>query len=175
MARWYDRFMNWRDVSPIRIKLNNARIIIDVGGGTGVISQKISKDVIIVDPSQGMLREAKKKGMSNLVRGVAEYLPFRNDIVDAVICTDALHHTQDPEKSISEMIRVTRPGGQIIIEEFDIGRWWVRLFVGVIEKLAVMKPQFISAEKLTEIFQREGYRVEIEPYTKISYLAHIVL
>lgn len=49
------------------------------------------------------------------VVGDAERLPFGDDSYEIVICSEVLEHIRHPEKAISEMRRVLRPGGTLVL------------------------------------------------------------
>jgi SAM-dependent methyltransferase len=48
------------------------------------------------------------------VRGVAEVLPFRDGVFDAVISIAVLEHVKDPFRCAAELMRVLKPGGEIV-------------------------------------------------------------
>ncbi len=53
------------------------------------------------------------------IQGSGMNLPFRSELFDFVLCAAALHHMPDPETSLSEIVRVTKPGGVIGIVELN--------------------------------------------------------
>ena len=169
-ARIYDRFMGWRDPEPFirHLKLKKGDRLLDVGGGTGILSSKISQEAIIVDESVEMLKKARENGLKYLVRGVAEYLPFKSRSIDKIMCTDALHHFTDPKMALKEMQRVLKDDGVIVIEELDADKISVRILGGLIERLFFSNPLLFTRKKLQEI---AGSDIEFYPYSGISYIA----
>lgn len=124
-ADLYDLVMPSARIEPLRVGFAFAhrRIdrVVDLAGGTGRASGGLTDagfDPVVVDRSAGMLRRARAAGHST-VRGDAETLPLRDDAVDAVVVVDALHHLPDPEAGLAEAYRVLRPGGVVVIQEFD--------------------------------------------------------
>jgi len=99
--------------------------VLVVGAGTGAetiaLKQK-GADVFSVEPDSEayeiLLIKAGMYGIaeSNILSAKAESLPFQDTYFDFVYCYTVLEHVQDVKKSISEMIRVCKPGGFIFIE-----------------------------------------------------------
>ena len=91
--------------------------VLDVGCGTGIYLQRLKKhglSPVGLEPAQGMLEVARRDNPDVAVeQGVATDLPFPDSSFDAVIAIEVLRylHVDDVEKSISEMLRVLRPGG----------------------------------------------------------------
>lgn len=92
-------------------------ILLDVGTGTGVcaaIARECiapARTVIGVDPSLGMLRVAKRKGL--VVAGLVPGLPFRDGIFDAVLASFVLSHFPSYQIALLDMVRILKPGGKL--------------------------------------------------------------
>ena len=93
--------------------------ILDAGAGTGLVGELLHKlsypSLVAMDLSQGMLEEARKKGVyqefHQMVMG--ETLDFPSDSFGAVITVGVLTVGHAPASSLYELVRVTRPGGYI--------------------------------------------------------------
>ena len=105
-----------------------AREVLDVGCGIGVepvrIATTTSARVVGLDISDQMLawadqraREAGVRGRIELVRGDVLDLPFASDRFDAVLCESVLAFVEDKKRAIRELVRVTRPGGWVGLNE----------------------------------------------------------
>ena len=97
-----------------------AGLILDVCCGTGDITAMLvekNPDVLVcgLDFSAHMLDVARErtKGLPNvmLVEGNAMQLPFDDDTFDSAVISFGLRNTPDYDQVVSEMVRVTRPGG----------------------------------------------------------------
>lgn len=74
---------------------------------------------------------------------------------------DALHHVANQSETASELWRVLKPGGLIIIEEPNIHTLRVKL-LAIAEKLALMRSHFLSPEQIVELFDGTNSRKHIE-------------
>ena len=128
--------------------------LLDVGGGTGRVSQFLidrAQPVVIADLSLKMLRQTQLKHDLRPVCSHSEKLPFPDDYFERVIMVDALHHVCDQQQTADELWRVVKPGGRIIIEEPDINRGLVKL-VALGEKIALMRSHFLSPPEIVMLF-----------------------
>lgn len=97
--------------------------VLDVACGTGVLTAQaraiVGPDgrVVGLDPSFGMLAEARRRDGSRLVRALAEAIPFADASFDLVTMGYALRHVADLEITFAEYRRVLRPGGRVLILE----------------------------------------------------------
>jgi ubiquinone/menaquinone biosynthesis C-methylase UbiE len=119
------RFLNRKEIdfTVNKIKLSNiGEMILDLGVGTGRISSELVKkgvSITGVDLSKEMIRRSHKKiGNKNifLVVADAEHLPFTNNIFNHVISIRVLHYVDNWQEAISEISRVTKNEGRVIIE-----------------------------------------------------------
>lgn len=122
---------------------------IDVACGPGLLSKGLGERgrgirVVGVDVSDHALALARKncRSLSNVSfkKGSVYRLPFVSGSADAVICKDSLHHFDNPSKAIREMLRVTRPGGYVFIQDLrrDLPSYLIKRSIkcrNMIEKL----------------------------------------
>lgn len=102
------------------IRNNPSKKMLEVGIGSGLTLEHVTDhDFTGIDISEEMLYEAQVKvlGRSNikLLMMDAEYLSFKKNQFDIVMAPSVLTAVGHPLKVFEEMIRVTRPGGKIII------------------------------------------------------------
>ncbi len=98
--------------------------ILDIATGAGNVALAFAPHVakvVAFDLTQQMLemtaQRANEQGITNLVTklGKAESLPFDDETFDIVVVRLAPHHFADIRKAVSEMSRVVKPGGRILI------------------------------------------------------------
>jgi len=93
--------------------------VLDVGGGSGRATRALPiGERVVVDRSAGMLSRARSRGLA-AVEGDAARLPAPDASVDGVVVVDALHHFPDQPAAVEEAARVLRPGGVLVVREFD--------------------------------------------------------
>jgi len=136
--------------------------VLDAGGGTGRVANVIREhagEVVIADPSLGMLRQADRTKLG-LACSNSESLPFPNDSFERVIMVDALHHVIHQGETAREMYRVLKPGGRIVIEEPDIRTFFVKM-IAVAEKILLMRSHFLAPNKIVELFSFDSAKASI--------------
>jgi len=93
----------------VRMSDRHSDAILDVGCGTGLISQLFPNfNVTGIDISDGMLAHNPHKWL----KAPAEAIPFPDNHFDYVVCRSLLHHLEKPELGLKEMFRVLKPGGK---------------------------------------------------------------
>ena len=112
------------------LDLHPGHQVLDAGTGTGEDAQEVAKLVapgglvVGLDVSQIMIDEAKRRVQDpslplRFVQGDIEHLPFENATFDRCYADRIFIHLPDPQLALAELVRVTRPGGQILIAEGD--------------------------------------------------------
>jgi demethylmenaquinone methyltransferase/2-methoxy-6-polyprenyl-1,4-benzoquinol methylase len=120
----------WRRKAIRQLRTVNPKWILDVATGTGdfaVEALKLRPEKIIgVDISEGMLEVGRKKmkdrgydPVIELRSGDSENLPFEENKFDAVIVAFGVRNFENLGKGLSEMFRVLRPGGKVVVLEFS--------------------------------------------------------
>lgn len=98
--------------------------VLDIGSGTGALAlaaQRIvgaTGRVVAVDPSGGMLGQARAAGVQNTVQGGGEALPLASQQFDWVVMGYALRHVPDLRAAFAEYLRVLKPGGKVLLLEW---------------------------------------------------------
>lgn len=148
-ARHYDRLCGvmslgsgrlYRRGVLVRAGLRPGMCLLDVATGTGLIARSARSvlgdhgAVVGLDPSRGMLQEARKVFPGPLVQGMAEYLPFADERFDFVSMGYALRHVADLGIAFREYLRVLKPQGRIVVLEISrprsaVGQWLVRIYL----------------------------------------------
>lgn len=141
--------------------------IVDLGTGPGFLSVELNKllpqaKIIGIDPSSEMLKIARKNvheaGLSDYETrlGKAEELPIELDSVDLVVSQSSLHEWENPQKGFSEIYRVLKPGGSLILKDYNRG-WlsgWKRSLFKFFHHLEMFKFTF---EEVSDLLRDAGF------------------
>lgn len=137
--------------------------VLDVGTSSGYLAKMLAKaagpdgSVTGIDPSQAAIAAASRRAPANasFVTGVAQDLSqFPDARFDVVTSTLALHHVpaRKRQAALAEMYRVTRPGGRLLIADFDPSRKGHRGAARARQAAATIGP-------LDELAASAGYQV----------------
>jgi arsenite methyltransferase len=147
--------------------LERGAMIVDLGTGPGLLSIQLHKlspqaEIIGVDVSSEMLeiarKNADKAGMSNYETrlGRAEEIPIESNSVDLVVTQSSLHEWENPRQGFSEIFRVLKPGGGLILKDYN-RTWlspWKRKLLGVFHHLDMFKFAF---EEVADLLKEVGF------------------
>ncbi len=94
------------------------RLTLDAGSGTGHFSRALSEwgaRLVSIDLGPKLLGEVRKKCRTRPVCGSLLELPFADGTFETVLSTEVIEHTTDPERAVSELVRVLAPGGLLVL------------------------------------------------------------
>lgn len=149
-AKHYDGIVDWgflrsgagyRKWVQERHGLKKGDRVLDVACGTGLVAVEAAKilgtaeNITCLDPSAGMLAEARKKLPATFVQGRAEAMPFPDNSFDFLTMGYALRHVADLDVTFREYKRVLKPGGKLLILEVTkpagrVGAFLFRVYFG---------------------------------------------
>src|SRR5215813_8232470 len=124
----------WRRFVAATVAAGPGERVLDLAAGTGTSSRTFTTTgayCVACDFSLGMLQVGARRAVSGRRRGGpapgpvrfaagdALRLPFRDGAFDAVTISFGLRNVADPDAALAEMLRVTRPGGRLVICEFS--------------------------------------------------------
>ncbi|MHC1592258.1 MAG: class I SAM-dependent methyltransferase [Candidatus Helarchaeales archaeon] len=165
-------------------------ILVDLGCGTGDLLILLSRrfpdlELVGIDIAREILDIAseriKKSGARNKIElkvGSAESIPLPDDSVDVLVSSLSLHHWGDPVKVFSEIRRVLKESGMVIIFDFRRdSRRFFHFFLKFITRVVVPKPlkkvkeplgSLLSSYEPTEVIEfaeKAGFKnVQIKPF-----------
>ena len=117
-----DRY--WRKIVARAVGAGPGQLVLDLAAGTGTSSRVFTAAgarCVACDFSLGMLQVGARRPASGLrfVAGDALALPFADAAFDAVTISFGLRNVADTGQALAELLRVTRPGGRLVVCEFS--------------------------------------------------------
>jgi demethylmenaquinone methyltransferase/2-methoxy-6-polyprenyl-1,4-benzoquinol methylase len=117
-----DRY--WRRIVAKAVGARAGEIVLDLAAGTGTSSRTFTRAgayCVACDFSLGMLRVGARQRPPSVrfVAGDALDLPFAEASFDAVTISFGLRNVADTGGALAELLRVTRPGGRLVVCEFS--------------------------------------------------------
>jgi len=145
--------------------------ILDVGCGTGANLLMLSKfgDAEGVDLSEDALAFCRERGLENVKLGAAEKLPYDDGTFDLVTALDVVEHLDDDLGGLSEMRRVLRPGGRVLLFVPTFMFLW-----GLQDDVSNHRRRYRMPE-LRSVLEQAGFEVERTTYANITFFLPILL
>ena len=157
-----------REMFADDLELQAGDRVLDVGCGTGQLAMTFAErvaptgSVAGIDAAPEMIKRATSQARKQKLPiafqvAFAQRLPFPNGSFHAVACTLVLHHVaeDDQQSAVQEMHRVLKPGGRLLIAEFERGhgphqlpRW---LLPAAPDHMAEKAYQLVSGAGFTEV------------------------
>lgn len=113
----------WRRAVIRAVGARDGEVVLDLAAGTGSSSAPLVRSgatVVACDFSLGMLEHGRReRPRLAFVAGDATRLPFADSSFDAVTISFGLRNVADTDVALREMLRVTRPGGRLLVCEFS--------------------------------------------------------
>jgi ubiquinone/menaquinone biosynthesis C-methylase UbiE len=140
--------------------------VLDIGCGTGIFAERLcesdsSIEVWGVDFSLKMIDEGKRRmgagAPIHFVQADSESLPLADGMFDVVTCSNSFHHYPDQGRAVSEMHRVLRPGGKLMILDGYRDRLWGRFIYDVCVVAVEGAVHHASARRFRELFHEAGF------------------
>jgi SAM-dependent methyltransferase len=153
------------DFESLRASLASLRgRLLDVGGGNGLVRDylpavteyvSLDPDPAWVDPAWDTLAPWTPclRSPFQFVRGLAEYLPFADASFDSVAAVFSLNHCLSPQKALRQMLRVSRPGGTLLLVLEDVEPGWRDALLGTYRDWRGWSRAKLASEKVRAVWR----------------------
>lgn len=114
-----DRYWRWATYRALALRPGER--VLDLAAGTGISTLALSRSgayCVAADFSKGMLLAGRSRPVP-MVAADAMALPFADGVFDAVTISYGLRNMPDTDGALRELLRVTKPGGRLLICEFS--------------------------------------------------------
>ncbi len=133
--------------------------LLDLSCGTGELLRELAKTKPLlslhgVDIAENMLAIAKQKVPSaKFYQMDVHHLELKDNLFDYVVSTEAFHHYPDQRKALSEMVRVCKPGGKVMIADIN---FFSSLLNRLFEKIEPGCVHINSRKEMWKLFEEAG-------------------
>jgi len=133
---------------------------LEIGVGTGAFAKAL-RIPYGVDPAWNSLLLAKRRGVE-VVQGIAENLPFKDNSFDTVFIIVTICYVKDPIKTLTETNRVLRNHGHVIIGFINKDSSWGREYLEKKKKGHIFygPATFYSYQEVQGILERTGFKIQ---------------
>ena len=186
----YGMDRSWKRTGLDSVNLPDRPVVLDLASGTGDFSLMVKRQypgsrAVAVDITERMLQLARVRGVQHTVCGDAGMLPFPDHSFDCVFVGYGLRNFPNLNVAVSEIERVTRPGGSLVSLDFFLpsnallrplylaylyaqGTFWgfvlhgrPRVYTYIPDSLRT----FVSIDDFSSLLHRTGYRqVDVRRY-----------
>lgn len=113
------RFGQERRLEMVRryVPLEGARVL-DIGCGLGAYVRRFldfTPDAYGIDIDAPRVIEGAEAGLKGLGIALSEHLPFADKVFDGVLLNEVIEHVQNDRDTLREALRVTKPGGRVVV------------------------------------------------------------
>ena len=144
---------------------NGTEHALEVAAGTCICGRALAPyvgDITCLDLTEEMLAQGKKLAEESRIKNIsfqtgnAEKLPYEAETFDLVITRLSFHHFTNPEKPFSEMLRVLKKGGKMIVWDMEATEESLRAIDDKIEKMRdPSHTKILSREEFEKMFEKD--------------------
>lgn len=158
------KFMEKFGIFPQNLKGKN---VLEIGPelrGTAFIDawlldNKLIKNIVGIDPLMFLHPRNIKQKNKHYILGIGEYLPFRSESFDLIICVNVLDHMFSPSKALEEMYRCLKNQGILLIS--------VNCFKSIFKPLFPLfslidrpHPHHFTKDDFIELIRKHGFKIK---------------
>jgi ubiquinone/menaquinone biosynthesis C-methylase UbiE len=161
-------FQQMLNLTLQEVDASRGEMILDVGCGRAIDGARLwqkGAGVVGLEPSRVMIARAKEHLRQSgtevaLAQGAAETLPFKPHSFDKVMCKGALDHFLSPGKTMEEIARVLKPGGEMIISVANFDSLSFRLGKRLYPVTKFLSPSLAKERKPWELPPDHRYKFD---------------
>lgn len=159
---WEQLEIGVKDVTQ-KLSLKRGEKFLDAGCGSGIFLSELIKNVQVnglgVDFSSSHIRFAKENfPQVDFLIAPVEAMPFKSSCFDKILSYSVLHCLDDWKKALDEFLRISKPGGKILIGDVPSTRHRYRMYLDSLIGL------LFSIKHLKKLREKWSYLEEVIPW-----------
>lgn len=149
----------------------DAEAVLDLGCGTGAFLSELrtGSQRIGLDFSEHAVKFCAERGITGVVQGDAQSLPFSSNHFDLCVSLDTLEHVPEDKLALNELFRVLKPGAIVVINVPAYGWLWGP------HDVALMHRRRYTVGSLRKVLEDTGFRVKKCSYSVFFMFPIVVL
>jgi ubiquinone/menaquinone biosynthesis C-methylase UbiE len=168
------------------LKLSTSGLILEVGSGTGIMTQSISNSVICTDISFEMCKQTRIRCPS-VVCCDAEMLPFKENVFDGIISAEMIYYLRNPENFISYSHKILKKGGKLVISMANQDMLIIDKFRSWLRHLGMHRTyfddgvrEFMKLQRLEFLLRKNNFKISsvekrvIFPFTSFDRINRVL-
>ncbi len=174
MASVYDQLWSryiFKSLSFLKdwAQLDPTSTVLDVACGTGafeylVLAEQPTQSIVGIDLSEKMLEVAQKKCRDypnvSFEQASVTSLPSDDRRFDVVVSASALHYFEDPIAALTEMKRVLKTTGELIILDWCKDDWLCQVYDFVLKRFDRAHQQCYTQAEFHQLLNKTGFQVQ---------------
>jgi ubiquinone/menaquinone biosynthesis C-methylase UbiE len=150
------------------LDFNENMNFLDIGCGSGwAVGQAAKKagnkgSFYGIDISSGMIEKARENFRDyanfHFIRANSESIPLDDNLFDNIICTNSFHHYLHPEKAMSEISRLLKPGGKIFILDPAADNMFIKILDKFIKMFQPEHVKIYSSDEFKRLMISAGLK-----------------
>jgi len=168
------------------LRLSTKGLILEVGSGTGIMTQSIGNSVICTDISFEMCKQTRTKCPS-VVCCDAEMLPFKEKAFDGIISAEMIYYLRNPENFISYSYQILKNGGKLVISMANQDMLIIDKFRSWLRYLGMRRTyfddgvrEFMKLQRLEFLLRKNNFKINsvekkvIFPFTSFDRINRVL-
>ena len=158
--KWFEdnHFVFLSELEAIRKLIPGKGVGVEIGVGSGIFSAPLGV-AEGCDPSSAMREKAAERGI-NAIDGIAENLPYANESFNFALLITTICFVDDASKTFSEINRILKPGGKVIVGFVDKDSLVGKLYLqNKGQSLFYKDAGFFSTEDINQLLTHNGFRI----------------
>lgn len=155
---------NLRVLKKLNSYMPNRGKLFEIGSFMGTFANEIRQsgwDITCLEPFRGAVKYARQTYNLNVIEGVLPQPALSENSFDAVILLHVIEHMPDPGANLTEIRRVMKPGGMLVVETPRLDSLMFKILGRRERNLSISDGHiyFFTVPTLTKLLEKHGFEI----------------